>query len=336
MKGFSIIGTVLLITVCHSLSGAAVSPLEKINVSYGSISGTQAPVWVAKEKGLFEKYGLDPSLVYIPGGPRSVMAMLGGSVQYVIHSAMPSLEAYLGGADTALIGSSMNRLDHYLVVHPNITGTQDLRGKVIGISALGALTDAALREALRLNGMSERDVTVLAVGDLGARISGLRTGTIHGTMLIGAQAAAAARMGFKLLIDFSSLAIEISTASVLSRRAYVVKNPETTLKFLKTWIEGTYFFKSNREASLAVLKKYTRTDDLEILDSIYGRYRKLILSRPLPSVSTARSMLKILSRTRTGVREGNPDGFIEPRFVLELEKSGFFEELGKQYPAAKE
>ena len=86
--------------------------LEKIVVSYGSISGTQAPVWVAKEKGLFEKHGLDASLVYISGGPRSVMALLGGSVQFVIHSALPSLEAYLGGADTVLIGSSMNHLDH--------------------------------------------------------------------------------------------------------------------------------------------------------------------------------------------------------------------------------
>ena len=167
--------------------------LEKITVSYGSISGTQSPVWVAKEKGLFEKYGLDVSLVYISGGPRSVMALLGGSVQFVIHSALPSLEAYLGGADTVLIGSSMNHLDHYLVVHPSITRVQDLRGKIIGISALGSLTDTALREALRINELSDRDVTVLPVGDLGARMVGLQNGTIHGTLLIGAQAAAAAR-----------------------------------------------------------------------------------------------------------------------------------------------
>src|SRR3989304_9838128 len=104
------------------------APLEKIVVSYGSISGTQTPVWVAKERGLFEKHGLDASLIYISGGPRSVMALLGGSVQFVIHSAMPSLEAYLGGADTVLIGTSMNHLDHYLVVHPSIANSKDLRG----------------------------------------------------------------------------------------------------------------------------------------------------------------------------------------------------------------
>jgi ABC-type nitrate/sulfonate/bicarbonate transport system substrate-binding protein len=308
------------------------APLEKITVSYGSISGTQSPVWVAKEKGLFEKHGLDASLIYISGGPRSVMALLGGSVQFVIHSAMPSLEAYLGGADTVLVGTSMNHLDHYLVVHPSITRVQELRGKVIGISALGSLTDTALREALRVNELSERDVTVLAVGDLGARMVGLQNGTIQGTLLIGAQAVAAARMGFRLLVDFSKLPFEVATSSILSRRAYVLKNRETALKFLKAWIEATYLFKANREVGLAVMKKYTRTDDAEILTSIYSRYRSLILSKPEPTLETVKSMVRLIPRARPGA---NPDGFLEPRFVRELDASGYFEEMSKQYPTAK-
>jgi len=306
--------------------------LEKIVVSYGSISGTQSPVWVAKEKGLFEKHGLDVSLVYISGGPRSVMALLGGSTQFVIHSALPSLEAYLGGADTVLIGTSMNHLDHYLVVHPSITTPRELRGKVIGISALGSLTDTALREALRVNELSERDVTVLAVGDLGARMVGLQNGTIQGTLLIGAQAVAAARMGFRLLVDFSKLPFEVATSSILSRRAYILKNRQTTLKFLKAWVEATYLFKANRDVGLAVMKKYTRTNDAEILGSIYSRYRDLILSKPEPTIETVKSMVRLIPRARAGV---NPEGFIEPRFVKELDASGYFEEMSKQYPAAK-
>jgi len=308
------------------------APLENINVSYGSISGTQSPIWVAKEKKLFEKHGLDVSLVYISGGPRSVMALLGGSVQFVIHSAMPSLEAYLGGADTVLVGASMNHLDHYLVVQPSITSTQDLRGKIIGISALGSLTDTALREALRLHDLSDRDVTVLPVGDLSARMVGLRNGAIHGTLLIGAQAAVATKMGFKLLVDFSKLPVEVATSSILSRRTYVHRNHDTAVKFLKAWIEGTYFFKANREASLQIMKKYTRTDDPEILPSIYSRYRSLIINKPEPTLETVRSMIRLISRPRPGA---SPEGFLEARIVKELETSGFFDEMTNQYPTAR-
>jgi NitT/TauT family transport system substrate-binding protein len=306
--------------------------LEKITVSYGSISGTQSPVWVAKEKGLFEKHGLDVSLVYISGGPRSVMALLGGSTQFVIHSAMPSLEAYLGGADSVLLATSMNHLDHYLVVHPSIRTPRELRGKVVGISALGSLTDTALREALRVNELSERDVTILAVGDLGARMAGLQNGTIQGTLLIGAQAVAAARMGFKLLVDFSKLPFEVATSSILSRRAYLQRNRDTVVKFLKAWIEATYLFKANRETGIAVMKKYTRTDDAEILATIYSRYRSLVSSKPDPSLDTVKSMVRLLPRARAGA---NPEGFIEPSFVRELDAAGYFNEMSKQYPAAR-
>ena len=79
--------------------------LDKINVSYGAISGSMAQTWVAKEAKLFEKHGLDVNLVYISGGPRSIMSLIGGSVQYVNHSGMPALEAYQRGADTALLAT---------------------------------------------------------------------------------------------------------------------------------------------------------------------------------------------------------------------------------------
>src|SRR5512135_1215292 len=78
---------------------------EKINASYGAISGSMAPIWVAKEARLFEKQGLDLNLVYIPGGPRSIMSLIGSSIQFVNHSGMPALEAYMRGADTAMIAS---------------------------------------------------------------------------------------------------------------------------------------------------------------------------------------------------------------------------------------
>ena len=154
-------------TVFANLHAATV---EKVNASYGAISGSILPIWVAKEGRLFDKHGLDLNLVYISGGPRSIMSLIGGSVQFVNHSGMPALEAHQRGADTAMIASPMNQLEHSLVVQKNITSTEQLRGKVIGISTLGSLTDIRLREGLRLNNISEKDVTILPVGDLGARL----------------------------------------------------------------------------------------------------------------------------------------------------------------------
>src|ERR1044072_6252707 len=149
--------------------------LDKINASYGAISGSMAPIWVAKEARLFDKQGLDLNLVYIPGGPRSIMSLIGNSIQFVNHSGMPALEAYQRGADTVMIASSMNQLEHAVMAEKSITSVDQLKGKVLGISALGALTDIILREALRYHGISEKEVTIIPVGDEGARLSSLQT-----------------------------------------------------------------------------------------------------------------------------------------------------------------
>jgi len=305
--------------------------LEKINVSYGAISGSMGQTWVAKEAKLFEKHGLDVNLVYISGGPRSIMSLIGGSVQFVNHSGMPALEAYQRGADTALIASPMNQLEHSLVVQKNITSVEQLRGKILGMSTQGSLTDILLREGLRLNGIAEKEVTILPIGDLGARLSGLQTGRIHGAIIAGIQTLTANKIGFRTLIDYSKLPIEIAGSGILVRRSYVAKNADTTLRFLKAWIEGLYLFKAKPDFAVAVLKKYVATQDQEVLNRIYNLYKERLMYKPAPTVTVAKSMLYLLSRSSPQVAGANPEGFLETRYVNELESAGFFDELGRQY-----
>lgn len=304
---------------------------ERVNASYGAISGSMAQTWVAKEARLYEKYGLDLNLVYISGGPRSIMSLIGGSIQFVNHSGMPALEAYQRGADTALIASPNNQLEHSLVVQKSITSTEQLRGKVLGMSTAASLTDILLREGLRLNNISEKDVTIIPVGDLGARLSGLQTGRLHGVIIAGIQTVTATKMGFRQLIDYSKLPLEIAGSGILVRRSYVAKNHDTTLRFLKAWIEGLYVFKAKPDFALSVLRKYVATQDTEVLSTIYNLYKERLIIKPTPTVRVAKSMLYLLSRSSPEVAGVTPEGFIEPRFVNELESSGFFDEMNRQY-----
>src|SRR5437588_12184989 len=195
----AVVLTVFLLIEMLSASVQAATP-EKINASYGAISGSMAPIWVAKEARLFDKQGLDLNLVYIPGGPRSIICLIGGSVQFVNHSGMPALEAYQRGADTALIASSMNQLEHAVVAQKSITSVEQLRGKVLGISAIGSLTDILMREGLRLNGISEKDVTIVPVGDEGGRLNALQIGRVQAVIISGVQRLTAIKMGFRQLI----------------------------------------------------------------------------------------------------------------------------------------
>ena len=174
-------------------------------------------------------------------------------------------------------------------------------------------------------------MTILPVGDLAARLSGLQTGRLHGAIIAGIQTLTATRMGFRQLIDYSKLPIEISGSGILVRRAYVNKNPDTTRKFLRAWIEGIYVMKAKPEFGLGVLKKYVAIKDAEVLNTMNNHYRDLLMTKPLPEGRVVKSMFYLLTRANPELPSGNPEGFAEPRFINELDSAGFFEEMNRQY-----
>jgi ABC-type nitrate/sulfonate/bicarbonate transport system substrate-binding protein len=217
------------------------------------------------------------------------------------------------------------------VVQKSISNVDELRGKVLGFSSAGSLTDVVLREGLRLNGLSEKDVTLLAVGDESARLSGIRNGRLHGAIISGIQLASASKMGFRQLIDFSKLPIEIAGSGIVARRSYLVKNPDISLRFLKGWVEGIYVFKSNPQLSRNAIKKYVATQDQEVLETIYAIYKDKLALKPVPRLAVVKYMAGLLSRNYAGPQDVNLETFAEPRFVNDLEKSGFFDEMNRRY-----
>ena len=82
-----IIAITFVILAPWCLVAAQERKLEPLIVSYSSITGNRAPLWIAKETGLYEKYGLDVKLVSIAAGSVSLTALLAGNVHLTSDSS---------------------------------------------------------------------------------------------------------------------------------------------------------------------------------------------------------------------------------------------------------
>ena len=120
-----------------AFAGAQDKKLDYFTISYASVSGTRAPLWIAKELGLFEKYGLDGNLIYIASGVTSVNALLGGSVDIIAASGSSATGAAARGAPIVVV-ASLGHIAYKLIAMPSIKTVQDLKGKIIGSSRIGA------------------------------------------------------------------------------------------------------------------------------------------------------------------------------------------------------
>jgi hypothetical protein len=97
--------------------------------------------------------------------------------------------------------------------------------------------------------------------------------------------------------------------------------------FLLAYIEAIHDFKRNKEAALAVLKKYTRTDDREVLEHNYEEIASKYLPLPIPTPEGIRTILTELSSTTPAAKTADPEQFVSYKIAREIEASGFVKRL---------
>ena len=139
-----------------------VSHAAPVRIAYSSISGAMLPLWVAKDKKLFDKHGVDVEVMYIRGV--AIEALLAGEVQFVRASPPSVVRSTLRGADLAIIANTVNVAVFSMMTKPEIKRPEDLRGKKVGVTNLGDSPDLVLSLLLERWGLQRnKDVTVLGI-----------------------------------------------------------------------------------------------------------------------------------------------------------------------------
>jgi len=179
----SLIVLVLLSAAAHpAIAGAALANMERLTIGWSAIAGSQAPFWITKEAGLFEKNGLDVTMIYVDGGSKATQALMSGDVPIAQVGGNAPVVARLRGADVTLIAGLLNVLAYSMIVSPEIKKPEDLRGKKLSVSRFGSNSDYATRKILLKWGLKpDIDVAVLQIpGGQPARLAAIQTKQVHG------------------------------------------------------------------------------------------------------------------------------------------------------------
>jgi ABC-type nitrate/sulfonate/bicarbonate transport system substrate-binding protein len=140
--------TLCLITVWLLLAAAVESASqERIRVGQGSVSLQSGLMHIAKERGLFAKYGLISEIVYIPGGTTNIQVLVSGSLDMSQLSGAPGVAANLEGADIVYILGLLDKLNYQLVTRPEIKSVEQLKGKKLGVSRFGSSADSVCAQS---------------------------------------------------------------------------------------------------------------------------------------------------------------------------------------------
>lgn len=318
----------LFLSILLGSTGWTQEKSYRLNLGYSSISGSQAILRVAKDAGIFQKNGLDVSLVLIAGGSGIIQALVSGDLPVAVVSGEPAIQARLQGADTVILGGLVNIIDFSIITAPEIKRPQDLKGRKLAVSRFGSSTDFVVRYALEKWGLiPDRDVAILQIGSQPARIAALKSGAVHGTIVGPPADVASRKAGFNELATAEQLDLAYPNTSIVSTISTQLKNEDLIRRVMKSMVEGIHFFKTQREPTSKSIDAFARLGDPDLINETYRHYKEMLPRIPYADPEGIQNVLKEIAKRDPRARGAKPETFVETRFVKELEASGLVQKL---------
>jgi NitT/TauT family transport system substrate-binding protein len=325
----------LIFAVVFSLSlpllPSAAPAAEKMLIVHSALNLLSSPVWMAKEKGYFLKYGLDVETVYIPSGTLGMQALLGGETKILVADGSSAINARLRGAPVKIFLGMVNYYPNPFFSTPEIKSPADLKGKKIAVTRIGSSSYTATIMLLKKLGLDEsKDYTIMQLGSTQNRLTALTKGLIQGTTLSAPESVIARNAGMKVLIPASEIVklgvtFQHQAGDVMEA---TLKNQRATVKaFAKGYLEGVRETYRSKEESMRVLSKYTRISDPQVLSATYDEAYQAIEKEGSPTESGIQVMLAELAKSDPKAAQARPADFIDGTIVGELAREGFIKNL---------
>jgi len=233
---------------------------RRVTVAVPVLDVTQSALFVARDRGYFQKEGLDVELILMRGSVAN-QALIGGNVEF---TTVPTagLQAALQGAPLKVVLSTFHKPMFWLFSKPEIHSIKELRNKKIAVSSLGAAGDSAFRELIRKNGMDEnRDVAILAIGTTATRLGALSTGIVDAAMMTFPHNITAAESGYRELVSFIASDIIQLQGAIVTREALLGSEPALAEKFLRATIRGILYYTHDRSGTVPILARNMKTQE---------------------------------------------------------------------------
>jgi ABC-type nitrate/sulfonate/bicarbonate transport system substrate-binding protein len=255
-------GLVLLAAVALTQRAAAQAPSEVIvNVFPG---GFNWGLYVARDRGLFEKNGIRVSVQATPGSVAQMTGLAEGKFD-IAMTAVDNIVAYAEGQGEAPIGPQPEFFAFMgsdtgflsLVTVPDVKAVADLKGRTLSVDALTTGYAFVLFDILRRNGLKEGDYEVAKVGGMVQRFNALRERKQDGTMLSTPYNILAKADGFTQLAQATKVIGHYQGNVAAARRSWAAANKDKVIAYIRAYVEAIdwLYHRANRDEAVDILRK---------------------------------------------------------------------------------
>jgi ABC-type nitrate/sulfonate/bicarbonate transport system substrate-binding protein len=228
-------------------------------IGFGGASNL--PIWVAKDKGLFAKEGLEVKLDRTPGSVAQMQNLMAGKYQ-VASTSIDNIVAYAEGQgdvkidnfDVVAVAGVHSGLNS-VVTRPEIKAYKDIKGKAVAVDALGTGYAFVLFKILEKNGLHlNKDYSVVAVGGGPERLDALKSNKAVAAVMSAPNDIEAKNMGYNILADAAKELGGYQGSAYAVRRAWAKDHEKEVVAWIRALANAHDWVFANKAGSLDVLK----------------------------------------------------------------------------------
>jgi ABC-type nitrate/sulfonate/bicarbonate transport system substrate-binding protein len=326
----------VLLGIAAPLWGQVKVPLT---VRMGDVSINKIPFLVAVDQGLYEKHGLNVTMIPY-GSDSATVHGLPDNVAPELRAKEDDAQITVGGG----VGMMLDRVtqsepsdwivlastDHVVRWHimtkegSGINKLEDLKGKRLGISGMSACTGYIARMlASRMGWDIERDIAIME-GDYS--VTPLKNGWVDAFIAYEVPYALGMKERFKAIADLRDWNEPMLCSGARASRSWANANRDTVLRFLKAVTEGIAMMKKDRTVAFQSMEKWYGFTDPEVKSVVYYGAREMPQA-PYPNAAGVKKVMQLYDSN--SMRRNKPEDFYDESFIRELEESGFIESLYK-------
>lgn len=318
----------LSVLIASMLPVGILAAADRINFLYTARVMSQAYPWIAQEAGLYKKYDLEVPLIFVTAGAPAVASILSGDSEVTQQGAATLTRPFvLGNKDLAFIGGIKSLLTHSIIAKPDIKSPAQLKGKRIGVSRIGSNPHYFAVQALRHYGIDSREVSYIQAGGAPETLAALVAQGIDAAVLTVPTDAQALRLGYHYVVYGPDLKIAYAATTFNTRRSIMAKRGAVIGRFMRAMAEAAKIMHTDTNFTFKVMEKYLRVDDRKLLEASYNVEIKALEPKLAMKIEGFQSALDEIAPTEPRAKAVKPQEMLDTRYLDEMEKVGFFEQL---------
>jgi ABC-type nitrate/sulfonate/bicarbonate transport system substrate-binding protein len=305
-----------------------VARAEKFIIAWSAVSALNSPFWVMNDAGFLKQEGLDMQLVYIASSPTVARATLAGEVVISGANSQVIVDVGLGGGDLVAMGAITNVVAFYVMAAPEIKNVTDLKGKVVGVTRFGASTDFGMRMLLSKYGLeAAKDVPFIQIGGMPELAAALSKKTVFAAPMSQPMVYVAQQAGMRMLANLAKEEIPFMHIGLTTSKKWVREHRPQAKAFIRAYGRAIHFMHGRKEETRAIFAKYTKINDVAMLDGSIQYGYDFMEKIPLVKAQAFQVTLDQIAKTNPKAKQAKPEQFFDNSLVQELVDEGFFTKL---------